>query len=133
MVTLVDSSAWIDYFRRPGDPGNEPLRDLIRREEVATSEPIAMELSMGPTDELAVRRIERILGSAVDLSIEADLDFRAAAAIFRAVRRTGRTVHSTVDCLIAAIAIRHDVPLLHRDADFEAIATVTELRQLSLL
>ncbi|MCR1781192.1 PIN domain nuclease [Nocardioides carbamazepini] len=133
MVTLVDSSVWIDYFRRPGHPGNEPLRDLVRREEVATTEPIVMELSMGPTDELTVRRIERILGSTTTLSADAELDFHAAASIYRAVRRNGRTVRSKIDCLIAAIAIRHEVPLLHKDTDFETIAAVTELQHRPLL
>jgi predicted nucleic acid-binding protein len=60
------------------------------------------------------------------------LDFRAAAEIHRAVRRTGRTIRSSVDCLIAAIALRHDVELLHKDVDFEVIAEVTELKQRSL-
>jgi hypothetical protein len=32
------------------------------------------------------------------------------------------------DCLIAAVAIRHDAELLHLDADFPAIARHTPLR-----
>ena len=86
----------------------------------------------GPADELAVRRVERILNSTANLVLDTNLDFAAAAAIFRAVRRSGHTVRSKVDCLIAAIAIRHDVPLLHRDADFERIAAVTGMRHQSL-
>lgn len=131
-MTLVDSSIWINYFRRAGDPLNEPLRALIRRSEAAMAAPIAMELLMGPTDELAIRRVERILGSTTNLVLDSNLDFAAAAAIFRAVRRSGHTVRSKVDCLIAAVAIRHDVPLLHRDADFERIAAVTGMRHQSL-
>ena len=132
-MTLVDSSVWISFFRRPGHPDNESLRALIRDDDVAITEPVAMELLMGPTDELAVRRIERLVSSTPPLPIEPRVDFDHAAALFRTVRRSGRTVRSKVDCLIAAIAIRHDVPLLHRDADFEVIADVSELRQLSLL
>lgn len=131
-MTLVDSSVWIDFLRRPGQPGNEPLRALIRDHNVATTAPIAMELLMGPTDELAVRRIERVLGSLTTLDVDPEDDFRAAAAIHRAVRRSGRSVRSKLDCLIAAIAIRHEVPLLHKDADFEVIAAVAELRHQSL-
>jgi hypothetical protein len=33
-----------------------------------------------------------------------------------------------VDCLIAAVAIRHDVPVLAKDRDFEALAAHTPLR-----
>lgn len=132
-MTLVDTSVWIDFHRRPGDPGNEPLRELLRRDEAVTTEPIEMELLAGPTDEIALRRIEKLLSALGRLPVEPDLDFRAAAEIYRAVRRSGRTVRSKVDCLIAAVAIRHDVILLHKDADFEAIAEVTELRHRSLL
>lgn len=132
-MTLVDTSVWIDFLRRPGDSGSPALRELIRHSEVATSEPIEMELLMGPTDELSVRRIERVLDSVTQLGVDRTLDFRAAATIFRAVRRNGRTIRSKVDCLIAAVAIRHDVVLLHKDADFEAIGEVTGLRHRSLL
>jgi predicted nucleic acid-binding protein len=37
-------------------------------------------------------------------------------------------VRSLMDCLIAAVAIREEVELLHNDADFEAIARQTTLR-----
>jgi predicted nucleic acid-binding protein len=33
-----------------------------------------------------------------------------------------------VDCLIAACAIRHDLEVLHRDRDFDALATISPLR-----
>ena len=132
-MTLVDTSVWIDFHRRPGDPGNEPLRELLRRDEAVTTEPIEMELLAGPTGEIALRRIEELLSALGRLPVRPDLGFRAAAEIYRAVRRSGRTVRSKVDCLIAAVAIRHDVILLHKDADFEAIAEVTELRHRSLL
>ena len=36
---------------------------------------------------------------------------------------------SIIDCLIAAIALRHDVTLVHKDRDFEVLARVTPLRQ----
>ena len=43
-------------------------------------------------------------------------------------RREGETVRKLMDCLIAAIAIRAGVPILHNDADFDALARHTELR-----
>lgn len=44
------------------------------------------------------------------------------------MRPQGRTVRSLVDCLIAAVALRHDVALLHKDADYDAIAGCLPLR-----
>jgi len=52
-----------------------------------------------------------------------------AARIYFDLRRRGKTVRSPIDCCIAQLAIEHDVLLLHRDRDFEAIANVRPLRQ----
>lgn len=134
-MILVDTSVWVDYMRGGDRPGHRALRRLKNAEidSIATTPPISMELLVGPTDELGVRRVERVLESVPSLAVDPVHDFEAAAAVFRAVRRSGRTPRSIVDCLIAAVAIRHGVTLLHRDADFEAIAAVTELDSRSLL
>jgi predicted nucleic acid-binding protein len=39
-------------------------------------------------------------------------------------RRKGMTIRSTIDCLIAQIAIEHDLELLHSDRDFENMVSV---------
>lgn len=55
-------------------------------------------------------------------------DFEAAAGIFRTCRRRGKSVRRLVDCLIAAVAIRAGLEILHRDRDFDVIARHTGLR-----
>ena len=50
---------------------------------------------------------------------------RSVARDFGTARNT---VRKLVDCLIAAIAIRDDVPILHLDADFDVLAQHTALR-----
>jgi len=54
------------------------------------------------------------------------LDARSALVV--PLRRKGRTVRSTVDCLIAQIAIDNGLRLLHDDADFDAIQAGSKLR-----
>jgi predicted nucleic acid-binding protein len=49
-------------------------------------------------------------------------DYEEAAAIYRHCRREGATVRRLNDCLIAAVAIRSGVPVLHAGQDFEQIA-----------
>ena len=49
---------------------------------------------------------------------------REAALIYFRCRRAGVTVRSALDCLIARIAIEHDLTLLHADRDFESMAGV---------
>lgn len=49
-------------------------------------------------------------------------DAEHAAAIHRQCRRAGYTVRSTIDCLVAATALRLELPVAHRDRDFEVMA-----------
>ena len=54
-----------------------------------------------------------------------------AADIYRQGRRKGFTIRSSVDCLIAAIAIDNSVPVWHKDRDFDVIARYTALETLA--
>ena len=58
-------------------------------------------------------------------------DFESAARIYRRCRRGGETVRALNDCLIAAVALRSEAELLHRDRDDEVIARHTPLRILA--
>ena len=58
--------------------------------------------------------------------------FEEAAELFRAARRAGVTLRSSVDCLIAACAIRHGLTVVHRDRDFSALARVSSLQERNL-
>jgi predicted nucleic acid-binding protein len=55
--------------------------------------------------------------------------FLDAVGLYRTARRSGVTVRSSVDCLIAACALRHDLEVVHRDRDYPALARVSPLRQ----
>ena len=54
-------------------------------------------------------------------------DFDLAAQLYRRCRRQGETVRRLVDCLIAAVAIRHRTPVLHSDNDYNVLARHTAL------
>ena len=55
-----------------------------------------------------------------------------AIDLFRSARRSGVTVRSSVDCLIAAVAIRSRATVLHLDRDFTNLARVSSLTAVSL-
>jgi predicted nucleic acid-binding protein len=59
--------------------------------------------------------------------------FHEAILLFREARKKGVTVRSSVDCLIAASAIRHGATVLHRDRDFDNLARVTSLKSRRVL
>ena len=53
--------------------------------------------------------------------------FEEAVDLYRRARRAGVTVRSSVDCLIAACALRHHLTVLHQNRDFASLARVSLL------
>lgn len=98
---------------------------------LATTEPIEMELLSGAKTE-DLLEVQLFVSTLTVLSVEPSKDYVDAAAIFRSARSIGRRVRNTQDCLIAAVALRHDAELWHKDGDFESIAAVTRLRTVDL-
>jgi predicted nucleic acid-binding protein len=129
-VILVDSSAWIEYLRNTDHPVSATLHGLLTRgADVRITEPIMMELLAGadtPAREAAISRLTNGLNL---IPVDPAVDYRAAAAIFVAAGRIGKRIRSLNDCLIAAVAIRSEAELLHKDRDFEEIAKVVALSQ----
>jgi len=125
-VTLIDTSAWIEFFRDTGSPVCQRVDELLAG-EIATCDAVRMEVLAGARDDQHLRQLRRLLARAVTLPTDAG-DYEAAAALYRTCRQRGDTVRKLIDCLIAAVAIRGDVPVLHRDADFELLARHTPLK-----
>lgn len=94
---------------------------------MATTEPIVLEVLMGAQNEAHADRLRKLLVSLDLRPLEGLRDAERAARIYRGCRRRGHTVRSSVDCLIAAVALREDLPVLALDRDFEAIAEETGL------
>ena len=126
-MTLVDTSVWIEVFRR-GRPLD--LEAVIPLDEVVTCLPVVQEVLQGFREERAYRLAYYAMFALpiVEAPIGADL-FVDAVDLYRSARRQGLTVRSSVDCLIAACALRHDLDVLHRDRDFPVLARVSRLRQ----
>jgi predicted nucleic acid-binding protein len=126
-VVLVDTSVWIEVFRRRNPLDLEAEVDF---EEVTTCLPVIQEVLQGFRDEGAFRTARQAM---LDLPIvESPLRievFEEAVGLYRAARRAGWTIRSSVDCLIAACALRHDLEVIHRDRDYPALARVSALRQ----
>lgn len=126
-MVLVDTSVWVEAFRRPARLDIERLVDF---DEIVTCLPVVQEVLQGFADDRAFELARRAMLALpiVEAPLRADV-VEHAVGLYRAARRSGLTVRSGVDCLIAACALRHDLEVLHRDRDFEALARVSALRQ----
>ena len=128
-MILVETSAWVEYLRATGTPAHRRVHDaVVGGERLATTGMVILEVLAGARDEQHAQELRRALERCRYLPLEESSDYEAAAAIYRACRATGQSVRNLADCLIAAIAIRTRTRLLHRDADFDAIARVAPLR-----
>ena len=128
-MTLVDTSAWIDYLRATGSPTHRTVRRLIEDDvELVTTDVVVMELLAGGRDDGHVASLRRLLARCELVAVEGLADYEEAAAIYRRCRRAGATVRALNDCLIAAVALRADLSVLHADRDFDVLAEHTGLR-----
>lgn len=126
-VLLADTSAWIEFLKGTGSAEAGRMRTAIAEREVVVIDPILLEVMAGARHD-DVTRTQRLLEAQQLEPLAPRLDWLDGATIYRELRQRGVTVRSPVDALIAAIAIRLDVPVLHRDRDFEAIAGHTPLK-----
>lgn len=126
-MRLVDTSVWIEVFR---SPSRFDLTSVIDLDEVVTCLPVIQEVLQGFRDESAFRIARNAMFALPILeSPLASEVFEEAAQLYRAARRAGITVRSSVDCLIAACAVRHRIPVLHLDRDFSLLAQVSPLKE----
>lgn len=123
-MTLVDTSVWIELLAGRAAP---LAPDHLT--QFATCGPIIQEVLQGLRSGRDSAAFQESLLALPCLSDPMPVElFLQAAEIYREGRRKGRTIRSTTDCLIAAIAIENGVAIWHRDRDFDAIAEYTPLR-----
>jgi|ETNmetMinimDraft_26_1059896.scaffolds.fasta_scaffold23120_4 predicted nucleic acid-binding protein len=118
-MTLIDTSAWIEFFRRRGDPTTKTrVATLIELGEAAFCGPIEFELLTG-----ARSSERRDINRALDYSHLLDFPrecWQRAAKIEQSVRRRGVMVPRD-DILVAATALHHDVAVYAIDPHFELL------------
>jgi predicted nucleic acid-binding protein len=125
-VLLVDTSVWIEVFRKPARLALETHIDF---DDVLTCLPVMQEVLQGFKDEraYAIARESMYALPMIDSPLT-DRVVDQAVELYRSARRAGITVRSSVDCLIAASAIRHGVGVLHRDRDYDELAKISPLQ-----
>jgi predicted nucleic acid-binding protein len=128
---LVDTSAWIELFRRPQRVTLEQM--VGDRDRVVTCLPVIQEVLQGFDDERAFRIAHTAMHAlpCVDSPLPAAA-VDAAVDLYRRARRAGVTVRSSVDCLIAACASRHHLAVVHRDRDYAKLATLAPFEHVDI-
>ena len=124
-MILVDTSIWIAFFRKSSDLD---IQDVVDLDDVVTCLPVIQEVLQGFDDQGAyLRARESMLAFPVVESPLSEEVVHLAIDLYRSARRSGLTIRSSVDCLIGACALRNSLIVLHRDRDFDALASVAPL------
>jgi predicted nucleic acid-binding protein len=127
-VIAVDTSAVIDLLRDRPTALARNLELLIELgQPLGFPAPVAQELLQGARDEGEWRLLSRYVASQ-EILLPDQETYRRAAKIYYDCRRAGLTVRSSVDCLIAQLALDRGGFLLADDRDYRAIATVRPLQ-----
>ncbi|MGX2029283.1 MULTISPECIES: type II toxin-antitoxin system VapC family toxin [Methylocaldum] len=130
---LVDTSVWIDYFNGHASAEADRLSQAL-----ADAEPIALpgvvwtEILLGLRTESEAVKISGLLEAFDYVKEPAQSDYIEAARIYRACRAKGYTIRSTIDCVIARLCLRDNLPLLCKDRDFQAISQCFPLRLIAI-
>ena len=126
-MVVVDTTVRVDYLQGVKNAETDWLDQELDRQRLALTDVIFREVLQGLRDDATARRIEDLLVRFEVFAIGGVDLARDAARNYRTLRRRGRTVRKTIDCLIATFCIREGHPLLHRDRVFDAFERFLEL------
>jgi predicted nucleic acid-binding protein len=122
--TLVDSSVWIEFFRR--SKSTPALAHLVRSNQAWVTDIIRVELLSGTRSEAEYRMLENRLTSIPILPEPDEFWNRVALARFKLARRGIQA--AVTDVSIAVLASLHSCVLWTLDRQFNAIAKIPPLR-----
>ncbi|MDR0459494.1 MAG: PIN domain-containing protein [Coriobacteriales bacterium] len=125
---LVDTSVMIDVLNEV-DNSQTALFHRIEQYSLpyGISEYSYLELLQGVRSDKAFAELKEALSTIRIYGLtEGLLSLECAANLYRRCRQAGFTPRSTIDLLIAQVAIDNHLELLHNDRDFDAIAACVD-------
>lgn len=128
-MILVDTSVLIDLFTGiSNDPADRMREVLIHDIPFGITSVIYQEVLQGAKTEKEYALLKNYLSCQRFFHPKDPLKtYEDAAQIYFNCRKKGITVRSTIDCLIAQIALEGNLLLLHNDKDFDAMAPIIKL------
>lgn len=132
LMVLIDTTAWVDFFSGRLLPHVTALQAMIEDDEdLCICGVILTEVFQGLRSDADYRKTKEYFDSLILLPMR-KVTFERSASLYRSLRKKGVTIRTPIDCMIASVAIEHDIPLLHNDRDFEQIANHSKLKLVKL-
>ena len=125
-MILIDTSVLIDYLKGKDNTATGKFQEILDISiPFGINSLIFQEVLQGARNEAEYKKLKEYLETLDFYELtKGRRSYEEAAYINFQCRRSGVTVRSTIDLLIAQTAIEHSIPLLHNDSDFDHIAKV---------
>lgn len=121
-MVMVDTSAWIEFFRG-GLPSVVNKVDLcLERDLVGIGDLVYCEVMQGIRSPRAKGEVSTLLLSLPRFEMVGFIMAEKSASNYRLLRSKGVTVRKTIDVLIGTFCAEHGLPLIHHDSDFDLMA-----------
>ena len=127
-MILVDTSAWIEYFRNGAPSVVHKVEKSLREEDVAIGDLIYCEILQGIYSESQRKQVEDLLLTLPRFEMVGFEMAEKSAANYRLLRSKGVTVRKTIDVIIGTFCVENDLQLIHHDRDFDLMAKHIGLR-----
>ena len=127
---LVDTTVWVNFFRGGNDSLKVRMAGLIADDRVCMTEIIIFELLRGARSQKEYKMLLKDFSALPALSLDAKALQTAWETAFLC-RQRGLNIPA-LDTLIASIAIRHGVTLMHSDRHYDLLSRHTSLKALAL-
>lgn len=121
---LIDTSVWIDFLRGEDNAPVIQLKELLLNNvPFFLTAVIYQEILQGADSKERFDQYRNYFGTQRFVHPANRLEsYVEAAKLYFLCRKQGITVRSTIDCLIAQIAMENDLTVLHNDRDYEQMA-----------
>lgn len=121
-MILADTSMWIPFFNGEESPEMDRFQKMIIEDRVCMCPPVLQEILQGTSSDRNYRQILNTTDGLMRLEFDSYEAAIGAAGLYRELRKKGRTIRKSNDCLIAWYALQFNVRIWCRDRDFDQIA-----------
>lgn len=127
-MILVDTSVLIEYLKESKSPSGDKMNYVIDNEiPYGICDYVYQELLQGAADEQEYELLKSYFSTLPFYNLLYGKEsFENAAQMYINCRKKGITIRSTIDVIIAEIAIENALYLLHNDNDFTNIAKINK-------
>ena len=122
-MVIVDTSAWIEYFRGGIPKVVDKVDRCLNQELVGIGDLVYCEVMQGIRSPRERGQVSSLLLALPQFAMVGFTIAEKSAANYRLLRSKGVTVRKTIDVLIGTFCVERGFQLVHNDSDFTLMAS----------